>query len=334
MATFRRLALCLALAAVPSASAGVELKRTSLVVRDLDRALALYRDVLGFKADAPRVQSTGANIGRALRLPAGSTVTFVPLTGGDGEPSFGLIAHDGASSAGLPFRATIALVVDDLGETLSKLEAKGYRTGDVAVLRPTGGTVIREGNFIDADGHLVLLQERAREATPARRLANRMIGRWTDPASGERLSVLPLRLPGGSPDTLRLEWRDRSGAPIRERVWSIRTEGASLRLDYFTVRRATPDKVRPPTADELVGYSASCVMTIESAPDGWRGRIDERACSVTSQSGRTFAFAVTLEVSEEPFPLIAFEEHGTLADGSLAFRVPKAGRQRFVPATD
>lgn len=125
----------------------VALHHVSIPVRDLDRSLAFYRDLLGLTELArPDFGFAGA------WLAAGpSTLHLIVNPAGTYRPPQGPDSRD----------IHVALAVEDFGEALARLEAAGYGT---AADRPIKVSRHSRAGFpqiflADPDGHVVELNQ-------------------------------------------------------------------------------------------------------------------------------------------------------------------------------
>jgi uncharacterized protein (DUF1330 family)/catechol 2,3-dioxygenase-like lactoylglutathione lyase family enzyme len=135
-------------------------RRTTLVVASLDRALKLYRDVLGFAASPPRQIARDGSAGMIFNLPVGELARFVTLdAGGLQREIVGLIEVPSYRARRVGVRAT-ALVIKvpvPLESILPKIAATG-----ATLMPPTMAGSNKEQGLLDADGNLVVLYETAR----------------------------------------------------------------------------------------------------------------------------------------------------------------------------
>jgi catechol 2,3-dioxygenase-like lactoylglutathione lyase family enzyme len=137
-------------------------KRPALVVDNLDRSLAIYRDILGFKVQFIKTSAQDSYSYDVFNIARHIPLRFATLTADGPDMSvFGLIEAPGART--LPEPATlrtsaVVIHVDDLDVMILALSART----DVTLLpefalATQDGRKGREVAMIDPDGHAVLL---------------------------------------------------------------------------------------------------------------------------------------------------------------------------------
>jgi catechol 2,3-dioxygenase-like lactoylglutathione lyase family enzyme/uncharacterized protein (DUF1330 family) len=135
-------------------------RRATLVVADLDRALKLYRDVLGFTASAPRPIARDGSAAAIFNLRRGEQARFLTLDAGERQGEIvGLIEVPSFRPAQGGVRAT-AMVIKvpvALGSIVPRLKAAG-----ATLMPPTMAGLNKEQGLLDADGNLIVLYELAR----------------------------------------------------------------------------------------------------------------------------------------------------------------------------
>lgn len=146
-------------APAPEEYSGVTIRRPSLMVRDMDRALALYRDILGLRLGRRYFDAPDSYVYPAFNVPRGTRVEHATLDAGQNVRALSLVAV--ASMPRPPRREglrTSAILINANGrlqEILRRLTAGGYRTMPCQPMKPAG----TECAFLDADGHLISLYE-------------------------------------------------------------------------------------------------------------------------------------------------------------------------------
>lgn len=121
----------------------LKLELIPLPVTDVDRAIAFYADMLGFKKDVDVRPSEGVRIVQLTPEGSGCSVGF----------GTGLDVYDGAPGS---IRG-LHLVVDDISAVRAELVRRGVEVGEI---HDFGGGV-KGANFSDPDGNTFELQEMA-----------------------------------------------------------------------------------------------------------------------------------------------------------------------------
>ena len=130
--------------------------RSNFIVADLDRALRVYRDIIGFKVVAMAPASTFMD--DVLNIPPEAETRIAFLSSGEGE--FGNIGMTEIKGVDLPRDSGIhlsVLIVEvqrDMETLFDQLKAEGCEVEKIYELsRPSR----REIPFTDLDGHRVIL---------------------------------------------------------------------------------------------------------------------------------------------------------------------------------
>lgn len=148
-------------AAEQAAVRDVALKRVNLLVRDLDRSLAIYRDILGFHNEQVSESSPQSYSYPVFRLPPQAKLRFCTL---DSATEVRALALTEVTGIELPAPGPIATAapvirVEDLDEVRARLAAAGLAVVEPRRSRTAEGRDFNELAFTDHDGHLVVLYE-------------------------------------------------------------------------------------------------------------------------------------------------------------------------------
>ena len=137
----------------------INFQRANYVVTDLERALKLYRDVLGFKVifnkDAPE-DSYSYDV---FDIKKGTDMGFCVL-GTDDEPNCLALTElrEGTlSPVPSPRRAAIILRLEHFDEAVTGAQELGLKTYQEDRLETNDGRIGRELGIIDFDGNLVVI---------------------------------------------------------------------------------------------------------------------------------------------------------------------------------
>ncbi len=150
------LLLCL-LAAGPASAADaasteapqeVALKRVNLLVSDLDRSLAVYSGILGFRVSGISESSPQSYSYAVFQLPAEARLRFATLDSSTESRALALTEVKG-----------VVIRVTELDGRLTQLKAAGLRIVEPRRSKTPEGRAFTEAAFTDPDGHVVVLYE-------------------------------------------------------------------------------------------------------------------------------------------------------------------------------
>lgn len=139
---------------------GLRLQRPNLVVADLDRALRVYRDILGFQVDFIKDSDAASYSYPVFEIPAQAGLRFCVLSANDEQPrSLALTEITGVPLPVLPMprRNALVLHIQAIDAVLDALRAEGLKVYPEEVLETNDGRTGREIGFVDHDGHLIVI---------------------------------------------------------------------------------------------------------------------------------------------------------------------------------
>jgi catechol 2,3-dioxygenase-like lactoylglutathione lyase family enzyme len=146
-------------ASPPTAYDGITIRRPTLMVRDMDRALALYRDILGLRLGRLSQDGPDSYVYTAFNIPEGTVVWHATFDTDKEQRVLSLLAVKSMPEPREPkgLRTTAILVNANgrLAEIRERLIAGGYLVLPNHSLAPNG----TEFAFEDADGHLIAVYE-------------------------------------------------------------------------------------------------------------------------------------------------------------------------------
>jgi catechol 2,3-dioxygenase-like lactoylglutathione lyase family enzyme len=148
--------------AVDEAPVGeVALKRVNLLVRDLDRSLAIYRDILGFRNAQVSQSGPQSYSYPVFRLPAQARLRFCTLDSASEIRALALTEVTGIElpAPGSIVTSTPVIRVEDFDEVHARLKAAGLDVVEPRRSKTVEGRDFHELAFTDPDGHLVVLYE-------------------------------------------------------------------------------------------------------------------------------------------------------------------------------
>ena len=138
---------------------GVRFQRGNHVVRDLDRALDFYRDVLGFAVEFTLPPNPDSYSYPVFDIPRAAVMRFCVLSTATQPRVMALTEVTGITlpAPAHPRRAAIVLEVADPDAVMAGARALGLTVCDEHALHTHDGRTGREIGIIDADDHLVVI---------------------------------------------------------------------------------------------------------------------------------------------------------------------------------
>ncbi len=137
----------------------VRFQRANYLVADMDRALAFYRDVLGFEVAFMKDSEPTSYSYDVFEIARDAKMRFAVLSTADQPRVMALteVGEAGMPAAVLPRRAAIVLDTPHMDEVLAGARALGLHVYDEEVLVTNDGRQGREVGVVDADANLVVL---------------------------------------------------------------------------------------------------------------------------------------------------------------------------------
>jgi catechol 2,3-dioxygenase-like lactoylglutathione lyase family enzyme len=135
-------------------------KRINLCVADLDRSLAVYRDILGFSVDHIKESKDDSYSYPVFGFPKEAKLRFATLNTGTQERTLALTEVTGIELPKMPMPRMVAAVINcpAFDDVLDKARAAGLEVVEPQILPdPDGNAKGRESAFVDPDGHLVVI---------------------------------------------------------------------------------------------------------------------------------------------------------------------------------
>jgi catechol 2,3-dioxygenase-like lactoylglutathione lyase family enzyme len=136
-------------------------QRAALVVDDLDRALEVYRDLLGLSLEFVGGADSERFAYEVFGIPENTEIRFATLSSESQQRTLALIEAPGMATEGhVAPRAAVVLQVGSVPVTLAGASRLGLETcGSRTDLAPDMGPPRTEGAFYDADGHAVVIYQ-------------------------------------------------------------------------------------------------------------------------------------------------------------------------------
>ena len=140
-------------------SGPVRFQRANLVVRDIARSLAFYRDLLGFEVAFIKDSPDDSYSYPVFEIPKHARLRFCVLSTATQPRVLALTEVTGIElpASPLPRLGAIVLEIENVDEVLAALDRAGHRVYPEERLVTQDGRVGREIGCVDPDGHLVVL---------------------------------------------------------------------------------------------------------------------------------------------------------------------------------
>jgi catechol 2,3-dioxygenase-like lactoylglutathione lyase family enzyme len=140
---------------------GLHIKRPCLLVADLERALKVYRDILGFHLDYQSEASPNSYLYTVFGLPKEAKLTFAALNSECETRALAFAEVKGIDlpPPTIPRRTGIVIRVRDLDRVISQIRALGLLTVEPHSFDAPPNLRFSERGFCDYDGHLIVLYE-------------------------------------------------------------------------------------------------------------------------------------------------------------------------------
>ncbi len=140
---------------------GLQFQRSNLIVRDLDRSLEIYRDILGFTIDYQKVSEPTSYSYTVFGIPTHAKLRFCALSAPGQLRTLALTEVKGVDLPDAPTTprlGAMVLRVDAMDAALAAFHARGdMLMHPEQVLHTQDGRTGREIGVVDPDGHLLVL---------------------------------------------------------------------------------------------------------------------------------------------------------------------------------
>lgn len=143
----------------PAAEDALRFQRANFVVTDLERALALYRDVLGMRLEFVKDSPPDSYSYTVFEIPPDTPLRFAVL-GTPAQPRVMALTEVRDASlpaAPTPRRSAIVLDVADVDGVIAGASAAGLKVYPEESLETHDGRRGREAGIVDSDGNLVVV---------------------------------------------------------------------------------------------------------------------------------------------------------------------------------
>ena len=137
----------------------VRFQRANFVVKDIDRALTFYRDVLGFSEEFRLPHNPESYSIEVFEIPGDATIGFSVLSAPDQPRVMALTQVSNPDPTPVPHPRRSAIVLDcaDPDAVVAGAVALGLKVYDEEVLKTHDGRTGREIGIVDFDDNLVVI---------------------------------------------------------------------------------------------------------------------------------------------------------------------------------
>ncbi len=139
---------------------GLLVKRSSLLISDLEQSLKIYRDILGFSASPIMDTKSDSYSYPVFKIPKEAKMRLVNLDSDSQQRVLSLkeVKEITLPKLPVPHMSAVLIKVTNLQEVMLKIEDLGLEISEYNVVE---GKRLRykEQSFIDYDGHLIALYE-------------------------------------------------------------------------------------------------------------------------------------------------------------------------------
>lgn len=137
------------------------MKRPNLVVKDLERSLAIYEGVLGLQANDISISGENSFSYPVFNIPRDAQIRGVTLNSPRESRVLALTelaSLDLPKPHSAPFMSTVVIGITDLEAKFTTLEAMGLTITESRIADGAEFTFIEQA-FVDPDGHLIVCYE-------------------------------------------------------------------------------------------------------------------------------------------------------------------------------
>ncbi|MEM9209267.1 MAG: VOC family protein, partial [Pseudomonadota bacterium] len=143
-------------------------QRANFVVRDIDRSLTFYRDVLGFRLDFIKDSPDDSYSYPVFEIPTSHKLRFAVLSTAEQVRVMALTEVPAElDPLPMPRRAAIVLDVGDVDAVCAGAAAAGLKVYEEEELHTHDGRVGREVGIVDFDDNLVVIYHIPKTGTAA-----------------------------------------------------------------------------------------------------------------------------------------------------------------------
>lgn len=135
----------------------IRFQRANYLVSNIERALAFYRDVIGFSVAFVKEPRDTSYSHEVFGLDTNRPVGFATLSTPSQERVMALTEVTGLEPQREPRRSALVIEVEDVDGVVGRAEARGFRVFPEERLVTHDGRVGREVGLLDEDGNLTVI---------------------------------------------------------------------------------------------------------------------------------------------------------------------------------
>ena len=141
------------------ATRNVRFQRANFLVTDLDRALELYRDILGMQLDFVKDSEADSYSYPVFEIDRAAKLRFAVLSTADQPRVMALteVTRQDVAAQALPRRAAIVLEMADIDGVVADCSRRGLQVYPEERLETHDGRIGREVGVVDEDGNLIVI---------------------------------------------------------------------------------------------------------------------------------------------------------------------------------
>ncbi len=146
--------------------ADVRFQRANFVVSDLDRALVMYRDVLGMQIEFIKDSEPDSYSYPVFSIDSSAVLRFAVLSTASQPRVMALTEVKGVSLPSVPYprRSAIVLNIDDIDGAVRRAQENDFHVYDEERLETQDGRIGREVGLVDDDDNLIVIYNITRPA--------------------------------------------------------------------------------------------------------------------------------------------------------------------------
>lgn len=140
---------------------GTHFKRITLVVKDIEKSLKIYCDILGFTLESIKDSDTDSYSYPVFNIPQEAKIRFATLNSPDQIRTIGFTEVKGVDlprNNGIIMTASV-IRVKDIERTMDKIIELGLEHTALKIDESESSGQFKEQSFIDFDGHLIVVYE-------------------------------------------------------------------------------------------------------------------------------------------------------------------------------